>query len=355
MASHKFKKIIVHVGQDKTGTTHIQNTLFNNARKLKVHGILYPSVGISAKAHHALSGKIIDLSEAERPRHVLLGTTQDAAHILKEIEESDPMETLILSSESLGNIVEKNMEGFQKFDSYLRDFSSNVRYVAYVRDPVERFPSLTSQAFMRIATVPIIDRAINVANLMAFKELFGERFSLRVYDRAKFEAGDVLADFLKTVTDYTPLFNELEKAVHANRSLSAEGMYILQTIAFIHQMRNPTSFPNHCEEVQEIARLIRVTSASIPMRGSARVHDHIALAIRSACSEKIDSLNRSFGIIFKNKDDTHITDQSGTQTRSQLVKSYFKVSPELVEVEVNHLRSLKRTPENLRTLLAAVV
>src|SRR5208283_2111335 len=36
------KRLIVHIGIHKTGSTAIQHTLFNNARQLAAHGILYP-------------------------------------------------------------------------------------------------------------------------------------------------------------------------------------------------------------------------------------------------------------------------------------------------------------------------
>jgi hypothetical protein len=260
---------------------------------------------------------------------------------------------LVLSSESLGNIVEKNRKGFQNFDRYLCELSKNVSYIAYVRDPVDRFPSLTSQALMRIATVPSFERAMNVADMRALKELFGERFNVRVYDRGNFPARDVIADFVSAVIDCAPLLPELERAAESNPSLSAEGMYIVQTIALLHQMRNPENFPNHSDEMHEIARFVRVSCSSILTRSSAKVHDHIALAIRAACATNIDNMNQLFGIEFKKNDENHVLEPNRPSMRSQLVRSNLKVDLNQVELEINHLLSLKRTPENLRKVLGA--
>jgi hypothetical protein len=39
------RKVILHVGTPKTGTSYLQHVLFKNKRLLGEHGILYPATG----------------------------------------------------------------------------------------------------------------------------------------------------------------------------------------------------------------------------------------------------------------------------------------------------------------------
>jgi hypothetical protein len=58
------KKLIVHLGPYKTGTSTIQKTLYNNRRVLLRYGVLYPAIPIRGEAHHNIPWE--DYSEIER-------------------------------------------------------------------------------------------------------------------------------------------------------------------------------------------------------------------------------------------------------------------------------------------------
>lgn len=49
------KKLYLHIGMGKTGTTALQSFFWNNRRSLQKNGIEYPSVGCTSNAHHLLS------------------------------------------------------------------------------------------------------------------------------------------------------------------------------------------------------------------------------------------------------------------------------------------------------------
>jgi hypothetical protein len=53
-------EIIIHIGTHKTGTTTIQDTLFQNRRLLRQHGVVYPRIGRVAP-HHNLVTRWIEL------------------------------------------------------------------------------------------------------------------------------------------------------------------------------------------------------------------------------------------------------------------------------------------------------
>ena len=55
------KRVLVHVGTPKTGTSHLQDVLFRNRDELSHHGILYPAERFDAELHllHVLSDVVV--------------------------------------------------------------------------------------------------------------------------------------------------------------------------------------------------------------------------------------------------------------------------------------------------------
>jgi len=49
------KKVILHIGMNKAGSTSIQNFFHSNRDLWKENGVLYPTTGINGEAHYALS------------------------------------------------------------------------------------------------------------------------------------------------------------------------------------------------------------------------------------------------------------------------------------------------------------
>jgi len=54
------RKVVLHIGMPKTGTTTIQFFLANNAEALAANGCLYPSTGQLHHAHHPLAALLLD-------------------------------------------------------------------------------------------------------------------------------------------------------------------------------------------------------------------------------------------------------------------------------------------------------
>ncbi len=52
------KKLYLHIGMGKTGTTALQNFFWENRKALASHDICYPKRGTMANAHHLLSPHI---------------------------------------------------------------------------------------------------------------------------------------------------------------------------------------------------------------------------------------------------------------------------------------------------------
>jgi capsular polysaccharide export protein len=90
-------KLILHVGQSKTGTTTIQDFLWNCRKDLIREGILYPDTGRQRRAHHKIAALFLGRSKAPdwivKEEGALL-----KAELMSEISGARP-HTVILSSE----------------------------------------------------------------------------------------------------------------------------------------------------------------------------------------------------------------------------------------------------------------
>lgn len=296
MTRHRFREIVVHVGQMKTGTSHIQSMLAANAARLLEAGILYPTSGAHLGAHHALAR---DLTGNVSDPAAMAGTPaapEGGRMILAELETGPAAEIAMLSSEILPWAARTNPDRFRDLDAHLCTLAPFVRYVAYVREPVGGFASLSSQTLMRGAMLPRMERALAAAPLIALRDLFGARLSLRLYDRRNFPDGDVLADFLSGVLGCGVAVDGLAPTQKANISLSAEGMYLVQAVALLGHLPNPSGFPDHPEPLRQIAQFIRQVDAARTDRRAVRLRDGIAGMIAAATAGNRAILHETFGL-----------------------------------------------------------
>lgn len=353
MSKHKFRQIIVHVGQPKTGTTQIQNTLFDNSAKLAKLGILYPSDGLQTKAHYGIAGMIHQPLETMHSLSKFRAPGDDAVTV-KILADSPPMDTLILSAENLLVAAQENPGRFSEFDHYLSTMSSDVLYVAYLRDPISLYPSASSQTLMFSTILPQFQRAFNVAQLLTMQQLFKDRFSVRVYDRNRFKDRDVLADFLINVVGLESSTDGFECAAEINSSLSAEGMYLVQAVGFLPQLSDPSRFPKHGEDARKLASFIRRVGASSEGYVSPKLKDHIAARIGTATLPQLNKLQENFGITF----DIPTSETSAVAAQNaiffQLVNNVFHVDAGRTSMLIELLLSRPRVPKGLRTSLESI-
>ncbi len=100
-------KVILHIGATKTGSSALQDFLYQNMRVLRSKGICYPDVGIVSGAHHLIAAALHP--SAHRLHSDALPDTPQAreeqfhTYVAAARREAEAMkaETLILSSEYL--------------------------------------------------------------------------------------------------------------------------------------------------------------------------------------------------------------------------------------------------------------
>lgn len=105
------KKLVLHIGMMKTGTTFIQKILNLNYEALKCRKVIYPALGAfnHQSAFYGLCGSDIYWNKVEND-----SDKASSLKLLNSIQCADPDDTLILSSEALSTLNEKGIENLIK-------------------------------------------------------------------------------------------------------------------------------------------------------------------------------------------------------------------------------------------------
>lgn len=201
------KKLYLHIGFNKTGSTTIQRTLAENSEALLQKGVFYPSN--------------IDAAYQQRWQHVPLAaavpgcnlhwvlpkkrkTIHRAFEELREAIVAHTFDTLVLSSEGFG---ETNMgvakltwlkEKFVDFDIFI---------VAYIRRQDEYFLSTYQEAIkagrarkFSFSDFSSLQQLHFGRRLSAWREVFGrDHVLVRPFSRQHWLGNDLVQDFLATV------------------------------------------------------------------------------------------------------------------------------------------------------------
>jgi hypothetical protein len=113
------KRLILHAGTAKTGTTAIQSTLFNWREKLRQRGIFYPDpsyLGSGQHAHHNLAH-----AYGNRPNYRRRAET----FLAKVRKEANEHETVMLSSEAVyRQLSNKNGGYWNRRTDYLKSLAA---------------------------------------------------------------------------------------------------------------------------------------------------------------------------------------------------------------------------------------
>lgn len=204
--------IIIHIGPPKTGTSAIQKWLKDHTDDLKQCGVYYPehledSNGVS-------SGNLLSIFERTKNDY-----TFSAQRLEALVKRTIALEcnTLLLSSEFFFNRLFKELKSL-----------SNVKMIAYVRNPADLFESHYNQSVKRHGNVSAFKAHIalpmqSIKLLGEYADVLGERFILRAYHDSLFVEGNIVSDFLYALK--IPIKNVI-KSRRVNNSYCLEALEV---------------------------------------------------------------------------------------------------------------------------------
>ncbi|MEZ8144313.1 hypothetical protein [Enterovibrio sp. FF113] len=180
------KKVVIHFGPGKTGSSALQAWCNSNTETLAQHGIYYPAHAVDANG--VSSGNVDAIANRDAKGNRTLDEKK-LNTLLAEFERSDA-QTLLLSSEfffpMLRNIYEQLPDAV---------------YVGYIRDPLELHESDYNQRVKLhsyflpfhapVASFPVVDALARVMD-----DCKGIDLRLRPYGKGLFIGGSIIADLL---------------------------------------------------------------------------------------------------------------------------------------------------------------
>jgi len=268
------KELVFHLGDPKTGSTSIQFALLEQGYAIDGKSIYY-----SARPNH------IGIAKTLKDPHWMHKRTRAWQRLASKLDASDA-DYGIVSAEYFTSVEPQIlMDAIREF---LPGYLDRIRLIAYVRPHADRLVS----AFAERTKVGVFSgnlemmhkrlirekRLLYTPRFQQWRDVFGDRFTLRPMVRSVLRDQDVVADFMAFVLGETPF--ALTARFQRNESLSlAELTAITALHGELRQAVNPTLTPDRRVHIQQtLALLFADTLAQIPRETMVKPQIHTALA-----------------------------------------------------------------------------
>jgi hypothetical protein len=224
-------KILLHMGQSKTGTSSLQDSLTKAADQLRTKRVFYPPLTPGRSHHHLLMSVFGQLGRVPPWLLDFFGGEEAATNAFNEqwakacqVIRDEPIELLILSSELL--IHQTDGQHKSALAEFLKPLSDDITPVVYIRHPVDHYKSRVQQWLKnRDRPFPPWDLKLQQA-VLDTEAAFGQRAELVTFDRKTLHGGDIIQDFaVRFLKAYVK--PEDLPSVRRNVGLSAEALVLM--------------------------------------------------------------------------------------------------------------------------------
>ena len=189
--TESIKKIFIHIGPHKTGTSYIQYWLTNQVEFMRSKGFLYPKHSVE-KFNKLSSGNFDSVFSKSDDDQII---TQNADKLQTEFVNSN-YSTLLLSSEKFVMPLCLNQ---------LVDIFSDAKFIYYLRDPLDLVYSMYNQKTKREGFLDSFSKNTAIKLIQAncieqiqylLKIVKQNNLIFRIYDSALFYKNSIIADLL---------------------------------------------------------------------------------------------------------------------------------------------------------------
>lgn len=292
-------KLIFHFGQQKAGSTALQNALYENRALLREHGILYPAPQPPHTDHGALSRLIFE--EERWPRQITKRVQREpgkvsrhAASILRQIRDAGKRgsyHTVLLSSEYFFRHLEEG--NVEKLRRHILDHFDEASFIAYIRHPVPRYLSSCLQKVRHSSRIPRPGSAGFRGVLSSYAAVFP--VTVRAHDPVALTGGDIVRDFLASVLPEMSGVTLAPSDRDVNKAISAE-------IASIVQDYRHAVYPDQDDVIHTGANKLRNTllrlSRTHDLDRRASLKPAVARHIEEQAAKELQWLEETHGVTF---------------------------------------------------------
>ena len=237
------RKIILHIGAGKTGSSAIQRFLSLNVDALRKEGVIVPSNNLKLTGKHYGNHVKKFRKWRENPDSGRTKLERTVARLFKEASDAS---TLLISAENLASYTRGPMlfEGLaQKYDIeailYIR------RQDEFILSAWQQWSSKVQKDFLAwlLSNIGVIANwRICLANWN--KVIPRDKMRVRIFDRELLEGRDVIADYFKLLGLSKPLEAFARPEKEANPSFADAVMDLVQGDPRFFRTRTTTDFSN---------------------------------------------------------------------------------------------------------------
>lgn len=197
------RRLYLHCGLHKTGTTSLQKALFDNRGWLAGQGVLYPQTGLSPPDQHAWG---------HHPAVMALRRLLPARQMWRALRaeaDASGAQTVVVSSELLSDLPYPSLPALRPFRVIANSFDGwDIRVVCYLRPQADMLASLyVHQVKSRGEMGDIYDFMLRAAPKLDYagwlakvEKIFGRRaILLRRYLPEHLVGGDTVRDFAQLI------------------------------------------------------------------------------------------------------------------------------------------------------------
>jgi hypothetical protein len=228
-------RLILHIGQAKTGSTSIQHFLSQNASVLKAGGVIYPRGRHGFVHNHHTLLPLVFTGQHLAP-HIRERMGPDMARaqrlaqsykekLLTEIARHRDCDFVLSGESYLRPFLDDEAD---RMRNLVHSFGMPVDVHVYLREPSSHYVSLLQQRLKSSSGLRPLRPVSVTAGLRTYRDISENRLRIRLFDRKLLHNGDVVQDFLA----WTGLnrIEGLKAAPALNESMSAEAMDVLTTL-----------------------------------------------------------------------------------------------------------------------------
>lgn len=227
------KKVFLHVGTGKTGSSSVQKSLRKGAKHLSKVGILYPQYG--HRTNHEELNVVFRGGPGPRAikgRYIGAEESLEAyqSRLLQQFEsELASKSSLIYSAEHLFTLSAGHLSQLKALLD--KHGVGQVKVLLYFREPVSYYASQVQQRLKGSSRlVDPNDYRPKYCSILARWQAVFDDVEVREFDRAALVNGDVVDDVLAVASEFfsAPELLDLPKSEPVNESLMLETMALLQ-------------------------------------------------------------------------------------------------------------------------------
>lgn len=289
------KRLLLHIGTGKTGSSSIQGAL----RTLKVKGLVYPlinevgnqNIDVLFKSYESAGRGVRSKFDPYQFRDF---KDRINASLMKAFEAFD---NVVISSEYL---FDSSAEQVNKIFKYFKGAGfTEIKVVLYLRNPASLYLSSVQQRLKASYEFPNPQefQVKMTQKIERWSKSFGrENLLVREFSPQKLIGGDAVADFSNVLSECFNISVTLN-GVRVNESISAEGMKILQEYRIKHYpIKDNVFFPDSSKLVNKLMTLYRKGVGSKP-----KLKDSVYFFIVDNHRADIIDVNQKYGIFEKER------------------------------------------------------